>query len=652
MAFALLAVTGGFLAPVLASDGQGNHVVLFSYFALLDVGILSVAWFRSWRPLNIAGFVFTFAVGTAWGILKYRPEDFASTEPFLVLFFLLFLGMAILFSSRQPAKLTGYIDGTLIFGTPIAVFALQSSMLHGRLMALAYSAVAVSAVYLASAWLLQRRRNPSQGLLVEAFIALGVAFLTLAVPLALDARLNAATWALEGAALIWVGCRQGRVLPRVAGALLSLASGCILSTQFDVTPARSVLPLGAYFGVLTQSACALFAARTLFVHRRQLRDSEQVMPDFLFCWGLMWWVLGGLSEISQRLPAADTAASLMFVTGSALLSGEFHRRVPLAAAKVAALLQLPAMLLFFAVSDMASSVHPFENGGWLAWPLAFGGWYVIAHRHEGPPRAALANFIHVPAAWLLAAIVGWEAAWWVHRAVAGSDAWPAVAWAAFPALSLFFLPGLVARIDWPFAKHRDAYLFLAGAGMAIYLSLWSLAINAVSPGEFAPLPYFPLLNPLDLGQAFVLLILFRYWRFLAALPCGGFVRIDPRVPALALCTLTFIWLNAVLLRTLHQWCGVPFGLDAWLKSTLTQSSLSIFWAILALVTMLVAGRRQKRAMWVAGASLLGVVVMKLFLVDLSRIGSIERIVSFVGVGVLMLIVGYYSPMPPAAKAIR
>jgi uncharacterized membrane protein len=44
---------------------------------------------------------------------------------------------------------------------------------------------------------------------------------------------------------------------------------------------------------------------------------------------------------------------------------------------------------------------------------------------------------------------------------------------------------------------------------------------------------------------------------------------------------------------------------------------------------------------------LTVVIAKLFLVDLSRIGSIERIVSFVGVGLLMLIVGYLSPIPPA-----
>jgi len=56
--------------------------------------------------------------------------------------------------------------------------------------------------------------------------------------------------------------------------------------------------------------------------------------------------------------------------------------------------------------------------------------------------------------------------------------------------------------------------------------------------------------------------------------------------------------------------------------------------------------------WLAGAALLAAVVAKLFLVDLSRIGSIERIVSFVGVGLLMLIVGYLSPLPPAAEQRR
>ena len=49
---------------------------------------------------------------------------------------------------------------------------------------------------------------------------------------------------------------------------------------------------------------------------------------------------------------------------------------------------------------------------------------------------------------------------------------------------------------------------------------------------------------------------------------------------------------------------------------------------------------------VGGASLTGVVVVKLFLFDLSNTGTVARVVSFLGVGVLLLVVGYFVPVPP------
>jgi uncharacterized membrane protein len=116
--------------------------------------------------------------------------------------------------------------------------------------------------------------------------------------------------------------------------------------------------------------------------------------------------------------------------------------------------------------------------------------------------------------------------------------------------------------------------------------------------------------------------------------------------------LTFIWLNAALLRTLHQWAGVPFDLDVMIRSTLVQTALSIFWTVLALATMLIAARRTSRGMWTAGAVLLAATIVKLFVVDLSHVGTIERIISFVGVGLLTLVIGYFSPLPPAARGNR
>jgi uncharacterized membrane protein len=159
-----------------------------------------------------------------------------------------------------------------------------------------------------------------------------------------------------------------------------------------------------------------------------------------------------------------------------------------------------------------------------------------------------------------------------------------------------------------------------------------------------------LLNALDLSQALVLAVLARFWVYLKSAELSSHADVDERPLVGALAALGFVWLNAALVRTLHRWAGVPLELDAVISSTLVQTSLSIFWTILALTTMLVATRRASRPVWITGAALLGVTIVKLFVIDLSRVGTVERIVSFVGVGLLTLVIGYFSPLPPAATS--
>ena len=67
----------------------------------------------------------------------------------------------------------------------------------------------------------------------------------------------------------------------------------------------------------------------------------------------------------------------------------------------------------------------------------------------------------------------------------------------------------------------------------------------------------------------------------------------------------------------------------------------------ALAVMLRATRRHSRREWLCGAALLGVVIVKLMLVDSAR-RRLARAVAFIGVAILVLIVGYFSPLPPKA----
>jgi uncharacterized membrane protein len=653
LAFSLLSVSCGFLAPVLASTGQGNHVVLFSYYGVLNLAILAIAWFKAWRPLNVAGFAFTFVIGTAWGVLRYRPEHFWSTEPFLIGFFVLYVVIAVLFSIRQTPALRGYVDGTIVFGVPVVAFGLQSALVHDKPFALAYSAAGASAMYLGLAWLLHKGQRDTQRLLVEAFMALGVVFLTLSVPLALDGRWSAATWALEGAALVWIGCRQDRRLPRAFGALLQIASGVLF--LYDANSPHGKLPIlnSLYLGGVMIAVGSVFATRMLRSYEEQLRNEERFIGPVLFVWGLFWWLGSGIGEIVRQVSDRYVPASILVLFAvTALICSELKRRFDLPAARTSALMLLPVMVAFATLTALASlesqwRVHPLEYGGWIAWPLAFAVFYLVCRRHEEEGR--IGTTLHVASAWLLVILATWEFAWQVDRAVAGSGSWPAIAWAIVPGVALYLLPKLRSTLQWPVAAHAESYVAIAGAGIAVALMAWSLLTNLSMRGDPHPLPYVPLLNPLDLAQAFVLLVLIRHWLHLQKERYPLLRELTWKQAAATLAALAFIWLNAVLLRTLHHWAGVPFDFDQMLSSTLVQTSLSIFWTVLALTTMVLATRFASRIVWIAGVALLPVVILKLLFVDLSRVGTVERIVSFVVVGVLFLVVGYFSPVPPARE---
>src|SRR5262249_38081131 len=162
-----------------------------------------------------------------------------------------------------------------------------------------------------------------------------------------------------------------------------------------------------------------------------------------------------------------------------------------------------------------------------------------------------------------------------------------------------------------------------------------LYANLTSNGDPAPLPYLPLVNPLDLAEALVFTVLASWVVMVRRLGYAGALSESP-TPAYAFFGGTaFVWANGVLLRTAHHWAGVPFDLEAMARSVLVQAALSIFWTLLALALTVAATRRGWRDLWLVGAGLLTVVVGKLFLVDLSHISGVERIVTFVGVGLLM-----------------
>ena len=645
LALAVLGTSGGFLAPILASTGGGSHVMLFGYYAVLNVGILAIAWFKAWRVLNLVGFAFTFAIGTVWGVSFYRPEHFATTEPFLALFFAFYLAIPILFARRRAPGLERYVDGTLVFGVPLVTFGLQVALVHEIEYGAAWSALTLAAVYLGLARAVFGSRGGSLRLLAEAFLALGVVFGSLAIPLALDGRWTSAAWALEGAAIVWVGVRQQRLPARIFGLALQFFAGAAFLADPTRPSGTVLIANSAYLGCVFLAVAGLFCAWYLDRHRATLTEPERIVARALFGWGIAWWVGGALGEIDRQVALAyRIQTALVFLTASCAAFSWLHTRLDWRLARYPAHAVTPLMVIVLGAS-VTQERHPLAHLGYVGWPLAFVAHWFLLRRHDAPGNQ-YRYWAHAVGVWLLAVLASWEIAWGIDRLVAGRAVWPIIGWALVPGALLAALAFSGTRIPWPVATHRRAYLVAGATPLAVFLVLWGLLVNFVSNGDPVPLPYVPMLNPLDLAQVGALLAVALWFVEIRRLGLQPIAAVSLARAGALLTALVFVWANAVLLRTLHHWGGVPFALDAMLRSDVVQTAFSILWTLVALASMGVATRKSLRAAWIAGAVLMAVVVVKLFMVDLSNVGTIQRIVSFVGVGVLMLVLGYFSPVPP------
>ncbi|QSQ42868.1 DUF2339 domain-containing protein [Xanthomonas translucens pv. undulosa] len=627
---AVLATLAGFLAPIWLSTGSGNHVGLFSYYAVLNAAVFAIAWYRPWRVLNLLGFGFTFGIGTLWGVLQYQPAKFASTEPFLLLFFAFYLLIPILYARRQTAVRSPVVDGSLLFGTPLVAFSLQAWLLRGESMPLALCALGLAAVYaLLAAALIRRERYAVLG---QAYALLAVGFATLAVPLALSARATASIFALEGAALVWLGLRQQRWLPQFSGAGLQLAAaiGFVLGLDLAWHDVQAVANATFMSGALL----ALAGLASAWSYRRAGADTPALA---YYLWGLAWWCGIGVAEI-ERFVAASAQADLLLalVALSGWLAAEAQRRWP---ARALAATTLGGLLLALPLALLQADAHgqPFAGHGAWAWTLfaVLGVRSLICLRGSGGWVARAAQF----AWWLVWPSVLSMLGLWLAQRFALAEGWQwallLAPWLAAAAVSLLRWPWLAAPLGAEFDRCRTA---LQGSyfGLLGLAWLWTLCV----PGASAPLPWVPLLNPLELSQLLVVALAAR-WLWSATAPALLRTR---RLQVLA--AAGFLWITSVTLHAVHYWAPVPWA--SLLSASVAQTSLTVVWSVLGVLGWVLGSRRGQRGLWLAGALLMAVVLGKLLLVDRGNLGNVAGIASFIAYGLLCTVVGYFAPAPPRA----
>ena len=647
-----LAIAGGFLAPMLVV-ADGDPVLLFGYFAVLNAAIFALAWTKAWRALNAIGFVFTFVLGVVWGDGFYRPDLYGTVQSFLVLFFVFYVAIAILYAWRGPLAAKNPVDALLVFGVPLVGFAMQAALVRDVRYGEAWSALALSGIYALLFVALRKRNEPGLPLLSRAFLALAVIFATVAIPLALDKRTTAALWAVEAAGVYWIGVRQSARLTRAFALVIEFVAGMVFVAS-GVGSADDPLFANAFFsGAMLIALSGLVTARTADGAGDALTAGERRWVPLVFAWGILWWLAAGGLELARQMPRTEASHAILgwVITAVALALGLFPRFAwPRLAGAGWVLLPTMAAIAF---DDFHLARTTLTAYGWMVWPCAwFVHWRVLRAADRLGIDAAedqralwgatkFLRAVHTASALAFTAQFSWEASEWAGRWSAPHTVWTPCA-AALPAIVFLWLTlRFQGGTRWPATVHQDAYTVAAGTPIAGLLTLWFFVVNLLSPGDASPLPFVPVLNPLDLTLAVALWVVSAW--------AAQYAAISERARYRWIGAGLFVALNGVVLRTAHHWGDIPWRPSSLLASKPLQAALTLAWTVTALVVMYAATKRRIRPLWMLGAALLAAVIGKLFLVDLGALSGLPRVIAFVGAGLILLVIGYLSPLPPSAS---
>ncbi|MGH9504960.1 MAG: DUF2339 domain-containing protein [Terriglobales bacterium] len=237
---AAFALIGGFSTPLLLSTGQNREVALFAYVAILDLGALVLVILKPWRRLLVLSYAGTLLLYIGWYVTFYDVTQLRMTLGFATLFFAIFAVSPLLARPAEKGRLSNAVP-PLVAMVNAAGYFLQIYVMFEAIGTkdTAWFALALAALYIfLSRQARGRAGSPETARTVDLLhLALAMGFVTVAIPIRLDAHWVTMGWFVEAAVLLWVADRIGSELLNifVIGALALGVGRLLLIDNFYVT---------------------------------------------------------------------------------------------------------------------------------------------------------------------------------------------------------------------------------------------------------------------------------------------------------------------------------------------------------------------------------------------------------------------------------
>lgn len=310
---AILATVGGFITPFLLSTGQDNYQALFTYIAILNAGWMTLSVFKRWPVVNFIALFFTVFIVSFWFIdRKYLNDEPIPLQPALLyfsLFYLEFVAMNILHQVAHKRPFLGF-DFMVLLGVNGLYFAAGYNLYEAfpeKDQSGLFSALL--GLFNLALYFFFRKKSETDPGFVRLLLGLGLAFLTLAIPVLFNGHIVTLFWAAESLILFWIFQRSRmKVLLLSLIVVVPLMLISLLEDWGDAYMwADETLPILFNKGVISTLAVAIALFGMQVMHRKEADTyltgalQNKAIKTFLLIAGYLVVWIGGVLEIDHQI---------------------------------------------------------------------------------------------------------------------------------------------------------------------------------------------------------------------------------------------------------------------------------------------------------------------------------------------------------------
>lgn len=202
---AVLSLIGGFAVPFMVSTGQGNYAVLFTYMAILNVGILAIAYYKKWNLVTILSFIFTTLLFLSWSFTEMNKDNFPHQGAFIfaTLFYFIF-SITVVINNVRNKGVFSTIEYFIITANTFIYFGIGLAIIEDAKLDLKGLFTLSLAIYNFIYTAILFKKFGLEKNAVYLLIALVLTFVTLTIPIQFEGNHITLFWACEAVMLFWL----------------------------------------------------------------------------------------------------------------------------------------------------------------------------------------------------------------------------------------------------------------------------------------------------------------------------------------------------------------------------------------------------------------------------------------------------------------